>query len=96
MGDFGDIGIGLNTLLTDNDISVSVYRYRSNSSAKGLIKHWREMFSTYGIPEEIASDQGTEFTANETKQFLSTWQVNSRLSSVAFPHSNCRAELAVR
>ena len=30
------------------------------------------------------------------KQFLSTWQIHSRLSSVAFPHSNCRAELAVK
>ena len=28
MGDFGDIGIGLNILLTDNDISVSVSEYR--------------------------------------------------------------------
>ena len=32
MGDFGDIGIGLNILLTDTDISVSVYRYRSISN----------------------------------------------------------------
>ena len=32
MGDFGDIGIGLNILLTDTDISVSVYWYRSNSN----------------------------------------------------------------
>ena len=32
MGDFGDIGMGLNILLTDTDISVSVYRHRSNSS----------------------------------------------------------------
>ena len=28
MGDFGDIGIGLNILLTDTDILVSVYPYR--------------------------------------------------------------------
>ena len=32
MGDFGDIGICLNMLLTDTDISVSVYRYWSNSN----------------------------------------------------------------
>ena len=32
MGDFRDIGIGLNILLTDTDISVSVYQYQSNST----------------------------------------------------------------
>ena len=32
MGNFGDIGIDLNILLTDTGISVSVYRYRSNSN----------------------------------------------------------------
>ena len=44
MGDFGDIGICLNILLTDTDISVSVsvYRYRSNSNTIHdiLNVHW--------------------------------------------------------
>jgi hypothetical protein len=31
-----------------------------------------------------------------TQQFLKTWGIRHRVSSVAFPHSNCRAELAVK
>ena len=54
------------------------------------------MFSTYGVPEEIASDEAGEFTSAETQSFLKTWQVHHRLSSMAFPHSNCRAELGVK
>ena len=74
-----------------------VYRAEdTETGSKGLIKHLREIFSTYGVPEEISSDQGTEFTSKETKEFLDKWQVHHRVSSTAFPHSNCRAELGVK
>ena len=70
--------------------------FSAELGSKGLIINLRTMFSTYGIPEEIASDGGPEFTAGDTQSFFKTWGVHHRLSSVAFPHSNCRAELAVK
>ena len=74
-----------------------VFRAEQDSTgSKGLISHLRLMFSTFGVPEEIASDGASEFTSSETQNFLKTWQVHHRLSSVAFPHSNCRAEIAVK
>ena len=68
----------------------------TQKGVKGLIQHLREIFSTYGVPEEISSDQGKEFTSKETQEFLANWQVRHRVSSTAFPHSNCRAELGVK
>ena len=63
--------------------------------ASGLVKSLREEFITYGIPDELSSDGGPEFIASEAQQFLKSWGVKHRLSSVSFPHSNCRAEIGV-
>ena len=67
----------------------------SNSASK--LREWlRQYFATYGIPEELSTDGGLTFTAYETEKFLSDYAVRHRLSSVAFPHSNQRAELGVK
>ena len=68
----------------------------ATSGAQGLITCLRRVFVTYGISDELTSDGGPEFTATVTRQFLKDWGVSHRLSSVAFPHSNCRAEVGVK
>ena len=66
--------------------------------AKGLIDSLRCTFVTYGIPDELASNGGTEFTSSSFQFLLKlrTWDVHHRLSSVSFPHSNCRAKVGVK
>ena len=69
---------------------------RTSNGANGLITCLRRTFVTFGIPDELASDGGPEFTSTATRDFLKDWGVHHRLSSVAYPHSNCRAEIGVK
>lgn len=58
-----------------------------------FLENYPSSFQHYGIPKEISSDGGQEFTVAATQKFLKTWGVRYHLLSVTFPHSNCRAEL---
>ena len=66
------------------------------AGAAGLIRHLRTFFATFGVPEELSSDGGPEFTASQTKEFFCRWGVHHRVSSAYFPQSNGRAEVAVK
>ena len=70
--------------------------FKSEGGANGLIKRLRETFVTFSIPEEITSDGGPQFTAGATQSFLDAWKVHHRKTTVANPHANSRAEIAVK
>ena len=65
-------------------------------TSKFLIAALKNHCSTYGIPVELSSDGGSQLDSKEVAQFLTSYGIRHRISSVAYPHSNCRAELGVK
>ena len=76
---------------------LNIYHFLpGQSTSKTLIDTFRTLFIAYGVPEEISSDGGPQFTAHSFETFLSTWGIEHRRSSVDYPQSNGRAELGVK
>ena len=75
---------------------IEIYHFPSSTKSELLIKRLRELFITFGVPEEISSDGGPQFSSSTFETFLKQWGVHHRLSSAAYPQSNGRAKLAVK
>ena len=73
-----------------------LYVGRGDFDAEQLIEVLRDYFVTFGVVEEIASDLGPQFRSSKFEKFLQQYGVHHRRSSAYFPHSNSRAEIAVK
>lgn len=74
---------------------ISIY-LAGKEGAKSLVQELKRHFLMFGISEELACDGGSVYTSTVTHEFLKRWNVKMRLSSAYFPHSNQRAEVAVK
>ena len=86
------------TILTGSaDGSVSVYSFKANKVNSATPPNIsRDLFVAYGVSEELSSNGDSQFMSKSFQDFLNLWGVRHRLSSVAFPQSNSRAEIAVK
>ena len=76
---------------------ISIIKIGKNDRDAFFLENFvRDLFTTFGAPDEFGFDGGSPFNAKSFHDFLSIWGVKPRLSSVAYPQSNGRAELAVK
>jgi len=78
------------------DLREATTAHTPNAGTDGLIKSYRELFATFGVPEHLSSDGGPEYTSKAFQAFMKTWGIKHRLASAYHPQSNGRAEVTVK
>ena len=66
-----------------------------HTTSKDVIKALREVFVIHGIPNEVVSDNGPQYSAREFAIFAQEWGFTHVTSSALHPQSNGEAERAV-
>ena len=84
---------GIHYLLTVDYFShFPVLRRLYSLHSQSVITALKQIFTELGIPKTIVSDGGTQFTAQELKDFTSKWQIEHRVTSPTNAQSNGQAE----
>jgi transposase InsO family protein len=73
-----------------------VYSLDSDSTSSSVIRRLRDCFVRFGIPEQIVSDNGRQFTSHEFQEFCTGNGIKHTTSSVYHPRSNGEAERFVK
>lgn len=70
--------------------------YLSTTTTTQVITKLKSHFARFGIPTQLVSDCGPQFTADEFKNFVTTWGISHKTSSPGHHQSNGKAESAVK
>ena len=65
-------------------------------TSRSIIKELKAVFARFGIPDVLVTDNGPEFSSAEFSVFARTWDFDHVTSSPKYPHSNGKAENAVK
>jgi hypothetical protein len=68
----------------------------TETSSSKVISSLKSMFSRYGVPETLLSDNGPQFASHEFDEFANAYEFTHITSSPHYPQSNGLAEQTVK
>uniref|UniRef100_A0A1B0FV45 Integrase catalytic domain-containing protein n=1 Tax=Lutzomyia longipalpis TaxID=7200 RepID=A0A1B0FV45_LUTLO len=83
-------------LMVDSFSGYYDFKMLPNTTSEAVIKFLKDKFADHGIPLEVHSDGGPQFSSKEFKNFSKEWKFNHIMSSPYFARSNGLAERYVQ
>ena len=90
----GTIPTICSSLTTFQDTRDSETELRKYTTA--VVKYMKSIFARHGIPQEIVSDNGPQYSSREFAQFAKQYGFVHNTSSPKYPQSNGETERGVR
>ena len=67
-----------------------------STSSKAVISYLKTVFRRHGVPCELFTDNGPQFSSGEFASFANEWGIQHSVSSPTYPKSNGLAESSVK
>jgi hypothetical protein len=83
-------------LITDYYSSYPEMCTLKGTGSKPVIDFMKATFARHGVPDEVFTDNGPQFSSSEFKQFSEEWDFKHNTSSPYFPQSNGLVENSVQ
>lgn len=68
----------------------------TSTTSLAVVEHCKSIFARHGIPSELLSDNGPQFSSERFSEFAAQWGFTHTTSSPRYAQSNGEAERAVR
>ena len=83
-------------LLSDEYSKFPIIRKLTSTTSHAIINHLKSIFSEYGIPDKLVTDNGAQYSSTEFKQFATVYGFEHITSSPRYPQSNGSSERMVQ
>ena len=89
---------GMDYLVTADSYSgwIELNTLNSGTSSRMVIQKLKAHFSRFGVPDELYTDNGSQYSSLEFKEFSKEWGFIRKTSSPGFPQSNGLVKRAVQ